>query len=153
MNHAFLWVPLMAILVTILSSCSENPPAGPDLSAINERDIAFFNETYNRCNINNSTNDCNCVARVNIDHRTAAYNTYSAAYDTTHKPALEQQIKTLGATLIEKTANRSDERVLAALEDELHKLEQKLENGLNDIENFNLPFLPPGVTDNCKLAL
>ena len=56
------------------------------------------------------------------------------------------------ATLEEKTMNRSDERVLEALEQDLHRLKVKLENGVENIDDFELPFLPSGATDACKIT-
>ena len=77
----------------ILVSCGENAPVGPDLTNISLRDHAYFNEIYDRCSINNTTTDCNCVARVNVEHRDSAYDAYAADYDTVHKPELEEEIK------------------------------------------------------------
>ncbi len=138
------------IAAGLLSACDDNStPSGPDLTGIDARDHAYFNENYNRCNINNSVYDCNCVARVNVEHRDAAYEKYKADYDTVHKPELEAEIATRRATLEEKTKNASDERILEALEEELNRLEQKLESGIDNIDDFELPFLPAGATDAC----
>ena len=136
----------------MLASCGESTPVGSDLSNIATRDHNYFNQIYNRCNINNNTSDCNCVARINAEHRSAAYDAYAADFENVHKPALEAKIVENTATLIEKTKNLSDERVLEALEDDLHRLEQKLAAGAENIDDFNLPFLPPGATDACVLG-
>lgn len=144
----------LTILIPILlalSACGESGPAGPDLSGINDRDHTYFNQVFSRCSINNTALDCNCVARVNVEHRAAAYELYAAEYDTKHKPELIAEIDTKTATLVEKTRNRSDERVLEALELELHDLEAKLEAGVDNIDDFELPFLPAGATDACVI--
>ncbi len=143
---------LIFISALFLASCAEDAPSGPDLSGVDERDHNYFNEIYNRCSINNTVMDCNCVARVNVEHRDAAYDVYAAEYDTIHKPALEAEIATKAATLAEKTKNLSDERVLEALELELHDLEAKLKAGVDNIDDFELPFLPAGATDACVIA-
>ncbi len=142
---------LPSILGLLLASCGENTPAGPDLSGIAERDINFFNATYDRCSINNTTTDCNCVARVNVEHRGPAYDAYAAEYETKHKPELEAEIEVKRATLEEKTKHRSDERVLYAHEEDLQKLEAELARGIDNIDDFKLPFLPAGATDHCRL--
>lgn len=138
--------------VFLLTACGEETPVGPDLAGVEERDHVYFHEIFNRCSINNTALDCNCVARVNVKHRDAAYDIYAADYETKHKPALEAEIKAKTATLIEKTKNRSDERVLEALELELHDLEAKLKAGVDNIDDFELPFLPAGATDSCRIA-
>tara|TARA_R110002096_G_scaffold416576_2_gene619300 strand:- start:114864 stop:115328 length:465 start_codon:yes stop_codon:yes gene_type:complete len=139
------------LCLLVLSSCGERTPVGPDLSNIEARDYTFFNQIYNRCNINNSTSDCNCVARIHVEHRGAAYDAYAADYEGIHKPKLEAEISEKADTLAEKTKNRSDERVLEALEEDLHRLEKKLAAGVDNIDDFNLPFLPPRATDACIL--
>lgn len=136
----------------LISACTEPEPAGPDLSGIEVLDHNFFNEIYNRCNIGNAVNDCNCIARVNVEHRKAAYEKYAADFDSVHKPKMEADIEKMEATLEEKTMNRSDERVLEALEQDLHRLKVKLENGVENIDDFELPFLPAGATDACKIT-
>ena len=136
----------------MISVCAEPEPSGPDLTGIAAPDHNYFNQIYNRCNIGNTVNDCNCIARVNVEHRRAAYEKYSADFDSVHKPKMEADIAKMTATLAEKTMNRSDERVLEALEEDLHRLKVKLENGVENIDNFELPFLPAGATDACKIT-
>ncbi|MCC3859877.1 hypothetical protein [Pseudemcibacter aquimaris] len=144
---------MLALLsVSLLSACGESTTTGPDLSGIDARDHNFFNTAYNRCNIGNTTFDCNCVARVNVEHRAEAYEKYAADFDTVHKPKMEADIEKMTATLAEKTMNRSDERVLEALSEDLHRLKVKLENGVDNIDDFELPFLPAGATDSCKIT-
>lgn len=143
---------LLTTGILLVSACAEPEPAGPDLSGIEARDHNYFNEIYNRCNIGNSVNDCNCIARVNVEHRAAAYEKYAADFDTVHKPKMEADIEKMTATLEEKTMNRSDERVLEALEQDLHRLKVKLENGVENIDDFELPFLPAGATDSCRIT-
>lgn len=149
-RNSFKLAPLAGLLLLI--SCGENMPSGPDLSSVAARDQNYFQEIYNRCNINNTTTDCNCVARVNVEHRGAAYDTYTADYETIHKPELEAEIIAKTATFEEKSKNLSDERVLEALEEDLHRLQQKLDAGVDNIDDFNLPFLPAGATDLCVIA-
>jgi hypothetical protein len=143
---------LIFLSALFLASCGEEAPAGPDLSNVAVRDQNYFIEIYNRCSINNSIMDCNCVAHVNVEHRDAAYDIYAAEYETRHKPALEAEIATKAAILAEKTKNLSDERVLEALELELHDLEAKLKVGVDNIDDFELPFLPAGATDACIIS-
>ncbi|MBT5767301.1 hypothetical protein N9D02_10805 [Emcibacteraceae bacterium] len=143
---------ILTAVALLISACAEPEPTGPDLSGIETRDHNYFNEIYNRCNIGNAVNDCNCVARVNVEHREAAYEKYAAEFDTIHKPKMEADIEKMTATLEEKTMNRSDERVLEALEQDLHRLKVKLENGVENIDDFELPFLPSGATDACKIT-
>lgn len=138
--------------LALLTSCGESVPSGPDLTGVDARDQNYFSIIYDRCNVGNTTSDCNCVARINVEHRGAAYAAYAADYESLHKPELEAEIAEKAATFAEKTKNLSDERVLEALEDDLHRLEQKLAAGVDNIDDFNLPFLPPGVTDVCVLA-
>ena len=151
-------VSTLIIIVTtvILASCdsdnAQTPATGPDLTQIDARDHNYFNQIYNRCSINNKTNDCNCVARVNVTHRAAAYDAYKAAYDDTHKPALEQEIKILATTIEEKSKNASDERIIESLEQNLDRLQEKLANGVDDIDHFELTFLPPGATSACAIT-
>lgn len=137
---------------SLLISCSEDVPSGPDLTNIDVRDHAYFNEIYNRCNVGNTQNDCNCIARVNVKERAIAYSAYAADYETVHKIKLETDIKKMTATLTEKTMNRSDERVLEAMTEDLHHLKVKLENGIDNIDDFELPFLPKGATDVCVIS-
>lgn len=146
-------VSIFILSAVLLMSCGESAPAGPDLNGIETRDHAYFNEIFNRCNVGSTgAQDCNCVARVNVKHRAAAYEAYATDYDTVHKPEMETEIEQRRATLIEKTRNRSDERVLEALEEELHALEAKLAAGIDNIDDFKLPFLPAGATDECALG-
>lgn len=137
----------------ILTSCgnkdSSTTTETPDSTEIGTRDHNYFNQIYARCSINNKTNDCNCVARINVAHRATAYKTYKAAYEDIHKPALEHEIETLASTIEEKTKNASDERVLESLEENLDRLRQQLANGIDDIDYFEPPFLPLGATAAC----
>lgn len=138
--------------VLLLSACAEPEPTGPELTSVDTRDHNYFNQIYNRCNVGNTINDCNCIARVNVEHRGAAYEKYAADFELVHKPKMEADIEKMTATLKEKTMNQSDERVLEALEQDLHRLKVKLENGVENIDNFELPFLPAGATDACKIS-
>lgn len=138
--------------LTLLSACGENGLTGPDLSGIDSRDHTYFNKIYNRCNVGNKVNDCNCIARVNVEYRGIAYDKYASEFDSLHKPKMEADIEKMTATLTEKTMNQSDERVLEALEEDLHRLKVKLENGIENIDDYELPFLPKGVTDACVIG-
>lgn len=150
LNKTFKWLaPLMASLMIL--SCGENTPSGPDITDITETDLPFFNRVYKQCNINNSLFDCNCIARVNVEHRASAYAKYASEFDSVHKPQMEANIEKMTTTLAEKTMNRSDERVLEALTEDLHRLQEILDNGVENIDDFKLPFLPAGATDSCKL--
>ena len=141
---------LPALASLALLGCGEDTPTGPDMTGIADIDQAHFSRSYNQCNINNSEFDCNCFGRVNVEHRTVAYNKYAAEFDSIHKPKMEADIQKWTDTLIEKTRNQSDERVLEALEEDLHRLKEKLENGIDDMDDFKLPFLPIGATDSCR---
>ncbi|MDG1857703.1 MAG: hypothetical protein P8I94_01285 [Emcibacteraceae bacterium] len=138
--------------IIFLSACSESAPSGPDLTGVDTVNQAYFTKIFNRCNVGNTTNDCNCIAQVNVDHRSIAYAKYSSEFDSIHKPKMQADIEKMTATLAEKTMNQSDERVLEALEDDLHRLKVKLDNGVNNIDDFELPFLPKGATDACVIT-
>jgi len=138
--------------LTLLTACGENEPVGPNLSGIEMRDHTYFGKIYSRCNVGNKVNDCNCIARVNVEHRGISYDKYASEFDSLHKPKMEADIEKMTATLKEKTMNQSDERVLEALEEDLHRLKIKLENGVNNIDDFELPFLPKGATDACVIV-
>ena len=148
MSHKWLLASLVSLA---LLSCGENAPAGPDISGIRKIDQTFFGRVYNQCSINNSQYDCNCIARVNVEQRASVYAKYTAEFDSTHKPKMEEDIEKMTATLVEKTMNHSDERVLEALEEDLHRLKEKLENGTGNIDDFRPPFLPTGATESCKI--
>ncbi|MDG1709335.1 MAG: hypothetical protein P8H03_11270 [Emcibacteraceae bacterium] len=150
MNKIMKLASLTAVL-TLISACGENTPAEPDLTGVDAKNHTYFNIIYNRCNVGNSTNDCNCIANVNVEHRGLAYDKYASEFDSIHKPKMEADIKKMTATLTEKTMNQSDERVLEALEEDLHRLKVKLENGVDNIDDFELPFLPKGATDACVI--
>lgn len=150
--HQSIKYAVITACVILVSACAEPEPTGPDLSGIAAHDHNYFNVIYNRCNIGNKVNDCNCVASVNVEHRTVAYEKYAADFDTVHKPKMEADIAKMTATLEEKTMNQSDERVLEALEQDLHRLKVKLENGVENIDDFKLPFLPSGATDACRIT-
>ena len=155
MNDLLFRTSFLCAAILILVSCGENIPSaasGPDYSGLDSRDHNYFNKIYDRCSINNTTNDCNCVARVNVEHRAAAYESFKADYDVIHKPQLEADILKLSATVAEKTKNASDPRVIEALEQDLRRMEQKLETGIDNIDDFELPFLPSGATDMCVMS-
>ncbi len=142
----------MTILAVLLSSCGDNAPeGGPDLSAVAEANVAFFTKSYNQCNINNTMFDCNCIARLYVDHRSSAYSKYENTYESDIKFKLETDILTLSATLEEKTKNHSDPRIIENMAEDLARLKARLTRGLDDIDNFEMPLLPTGTTEQCKL--
>lgn len=151
MKTSYNWL-LPPLAAFALISCGENTPTGPDMTGIAETDQVFFSRTYNQCNINNSDYDCNCVAHINVEHRASAYKKYTGEFGSIHKPKMEADIEKMTATLAEKTMNRSDERVLEALTEDLHRLKVKLENGIEDIDKFKVPGLEQGATESCKLS-
>lgn len=142
-------ITALAVFTYVLAACTDTPPDDLDLSLVSEIDKSFYTVRYNQCNINNSRYDCNCVANIELDQRNTAYDVYKAAYETTHKPALEHDIETLEATIVEKSKNASDERIIESLEDDLRRLKYNLERGVDDKDNFTPPPLIPGSTDVC----
>lgn len=152
MNKKPLKLLALTAVTILLHACAEAPPEGPDLSSVNDVDKSFFTSRYNQCNINNSKYDCNCVAGVELIQRNSAYDVYNAAYETTHKPALEHEIETLEATITEKSKNASDERVIESLEGDLGRLKFALERDVEDKDNFTPPPLTPSSTDVCIIV-
>lgn len=137
--------------IVVLISCDENPQSKVDLSNVIKRDHTLYKQVYKRCNDKNNTIDCNCVANLNIQHRSEIYASYIKNYKTVHRQNQQMEISKRKDTIIEKTKNLSDERVIEALEDDLHRLENSLESGPNSIKEFNLYILPKGKTDICGL--
>ena len=142
----------MTAFAVLLFSCGDNTSeSGPDLSAVAETDLAFFTKSYNQCNINNTLFDCNCIARLYVDHRSSSYSKYKDTYESNIKPKLETDVSTLSATLEEKTKNHSDPRIIESMAEDLGRLKVRLTRGMDDIDNFEMPLLPIGATDQCKL--
>ena len=136
----------------LLLSCDDNPSkSGPDLSTAAETDRAFFTKSYNQCNINNTLFDCNCIARLYVDHRSSSYSEYENTYESNIKPKLKTDTSTLSATLEEKTKNHSDPRIIENMTEDLNRLKERLARGMDDIDSFEMPLLPIGATDQCKL--
>ncbi len=131
-----------------LSACSDrNQSNGLDLSNVKQIDQLYFTNIYNQCN--NSQYDCNCVARLNLDHRDTLKSDYKANYQSIHKPALIAEIATLSATIADKIKNSSDERIIENLEENLDELHQHLGLGANSIDDVQVPLLATDALDQC----
>ncbi|MBT5186547.1 MAG: hypothetical protein HOH19_05475 [Kordiimonadaceae bacterium] len=143
--------PIFVAAVLMLTSCSDPSSSGPDLSNISETDHVFYTKAFNQCNINNTQYNCNCVARVNVDHRNVTYVAYKSDYQAVHKPALEKEITALAATVAEKTKNMSDPRIIQSHTDDLGRLREQLALGVNHIDDFKMPGLPVNATSACVI--
>ena len=153
MKQIFKLTAVVVGAIFVLSSCGANDkPSGPDLSGIDQTDQAYFTSSYNLCNINNTKFDCNCVARVNVDHRKTAYQDYTANYDSKYKPELDKKVADLSASIEEKEKNASDPRIIESMYEELDALKAEQADGMENIDNFKIPPLPYGATDRCIIA-
>lgn len=137
------------LFLIVLISCDKNSQSNLDLSNVAKRDQDLYKQTFNGCKIKNNYTDCNCVAKINIEHRSEIYESYIKNYESIHRPKQQMEITKRRITLSEKSKNLSDERVLEALEDDLRRLENSLASGPNNISEFNLYILPKGKTDVC----
>jgi hypothetical protein len=143
---------IMTIFALLLNACGESRPSmGPDLTGIADVDHAFYNSSHALCSVNNTKYDCNCVARQHVNYRNETYATYKSAYESTHKPKLMAKIEELTVMVAEKIKNHSDPRIIESHSQNLSHLKFRLEKGVNSINDFDMPALPAGATDQCVL--
>lgn len=140
---------IVSLLLTLSVCHKDNVTTAPDLNGIAEIDRDHFIKNYNQCNINNDKYDCNCVARVQVDHRNENFTKYKAEYEMIHKPRLAAEIDALARKLAMDSKNNDDERQLESMELTLEELREKLKHGVNSINIYNIPALPPSATDHC----
>ena len=99
------------LFLIVLISCDKNSQSNLDLSNVTKRDQDLYKQTFNGCKIKNNYTDCNCVAKINIEHRSEIYESYIKNYESIHRPKQQIEITKRRITLSEKSKNLSDERV------------------------------------------